>query len=221
MLDGGDPAVNSLPMTEHRPAADEALNRTVGVQAFYLSIVCYIFAVALMGNGLIGSVGGVVTLVVIPFFCFYFTKGLRLVQAVMAEKMISGLTAAGNIKYQQTYSIQESLIARGRFDEAAESFRVHLLEFPDDLPARLRLATLHLRERKDPAAAEDELLAIRRRPHDRGTGMYIANHLVDLYRASGQTGKLMAELTRMIREWPGTPMADGAGKLLAELKRGR
>jgi hypothetical protein len=31
----------------------------------------------------------------------------------------------------------------------------------------------------------------------------------------------MAELTRMIREWPGTPMADGAGKLLADLKRER
>jgi hypothetical protein len=208
-------------MTYHRPAADEALNRTTIVQAFYLSVVCYIFAGFLMGTGLVGVPAGIIVLVGIPFLCYGLSRLTRAGTGFLAEKGIGGLLAAGNIKYQQGYSIQESLIARGRFDEAAESFDLHLFEFPDDIPARLRLATLHLRERNDPASAENELLAIRRRPHDRGTGMYLANHLVDLYRATGQNGKLMAELKRMMRDWPGTPMADGAGKLLMELKRER
>ena len=208
-------------MTDHRPASDELFNRTMVVQAGFLSLVCWIFIAALLfrhrltaWQGLFAAIGA------IPF-CWYFTRLVRGVSAWIAERGVGGILAAGDIKYQQTYSIQESLIARGRFDEAAESFRTHLLEFPDDIPARLRLATLHLRERSDHAAAETELLAIRRRPHDRGTAMYLANHLVDLYRASGQTGKLMAELTRMMRDWPGTPMADGAGKLLTEVTRER
>ncbi len=208
-------------MTEHRPAADEAINRTMVVQAGYLSVVCWIFVALLVYRDHLTRWQGLfVALGAMPF-CWYLTRVVRGASAIFAERFIGGILAAGNIKYQQTYSIQESLIARGRFDEAAESFRVHLLEFPDDLVARMRLATLHLRERQDPAAAENELLAIRRRPHDRGTAMYLANHLVDLYRASSQTGKLMAELNRMIRDWPGTPMAEGAGKLLTELKRER
>lgn len=208
-------------MTAHRPASDESLNRTIVVQAFYLSVVSYVFAGFLMGTGLVGVPAGIIALIGIPFFCYGLSKAVREGTGFLAEKGIGGLLAAGNIKYQQGYSIQESLIARGRFDEAVESFQNHLLEFPDDIPARLRLATLHLRERKDHASAEEELLAIRRRPHDRGTGMYVANHLVDLYRSSGQTGKLMAELKRMMRDWPGTPMADGAGKLLTEVARER
>ena len=221
MLDVPLPRADSFSMTEHRPAADEAINRTMVVQAGYLSVVCWIFVALLVYRDHLTRWQGLfVALGAMPF-CWYLTRVVRGASAIFAERFIGGILAAGNIKYQQTYSIQESLIARGRFDEAAESFRVHLLEFPDDLVARMRLATLHLRERQDPAAAENELLAIRRRPHDRGTAMYLANHLVDLYRASSQTGKLMAELNRMIRDWPGTPMAEGAGKLLTELKRER
>lgn len=208
-------------MTDHRPAADEALNRTIGIQAFYLSIVSYVFTALLIGKGYVGGLGAFLMVLGVPPFCWYFTRLVRGVSAWFAERAIGGILAAGDIKHQHEFSIQESLIARGRFDEAAESFRTHLLEFPDDIPARLRLATLHLRERKDHRAAEDELLAIRRRRHDRGTAMYLANHLVDLYRASGQTGKLMAELKRMMRDWPGTPMADGAARLLAEVTRMR
>lgn len=151
--------------------------------------------------------------------------GLTLVTRVLAAKFASGtigaVLASGNIARQHEFSKQESMIARGRFDDAAESFRLHLMEFPDDLAARYRLATLHLRERNDPDAAEAELLNIRRRTHDRSMAMLLANHFVDLYRATGQKGKLMAELTRMMKEWPGTPMAEGAAKLLEETRRDR
>lgn len=150
---------------------------------------------------------------------FGLTLATRVLSAKFASGTIGAVLASGDIKRQHEFSRQESLIARGRFDEAVESFNLHLLEFPDDIPARYRLATLHLRERNDPAAAEAELLNLRRRPHDRSTAKLLANHFVDLYTATGQRGKLMAELTRMMKEWPGTPMAQGAAKLLEETRR--
>jgi len=150
---------------------------------------------------------------------FGLTLVTRILSAKFASSSIGAIFSAGNIQRQHEFSRQESMIARGRFDEAVESFRLHLMEFPDDLAARYRLATLHLRERNDPAAAETELLNIRRRPHDRSMAMLLANHFVDLYRATGQKGKLMAELTKMMKEWPGTPMAEGAGRLLEETRR--
>src|SRR5690349_4373349 len=176
------------------------------VQVGLLTAICTIFAFPLW--------------VALPV-AFGLTFLTRVGGAYFAKNTIGAVQAAGNIKRQHEFSKQESMIARGRFDEAAESFEVHLLEFPDDLPARYRLATLHLRERNDPAAAEAEFLNIRRRPHDRSMAMLLANHFVDLYRATGQKGKLLAELTKMMKEWPGTPMADGAAKLLEETRRDR
>lgn len=162
----------------------------------------------------------------LPFFvgipmALVLTYITRIFSAWFAARFIGGLHSAGNIKYQHQFSIQESMIARGRFDEAAESFRAHLTAHPDDIPARYRLATLHLRDRQDPVAAEEELLALRRRPLDAGTALIVSNHLIDIYRAGDQRGKLMAELTRMTREQAGTPLGDGAVKLLDELRRAR
>ena len=203
----------------HRPFAEEAMDRNIGVQVFFLTMVCWLFAGVLMGSALYGTTAGILTVLIVPFACYGFTRGLRRIQGRVAETVIGGLTSAGNIKYQQGFSIQESLIARGRFDDAVASFRAHLDAQPDEIPARYRLATLHLRERNDPAAAEAEFLALRRRPLDRGTALLVSNHLVDLYRATGQRGKLMAELMRMIKEHPGTPVGAGAAKLLEEVRR--
>jgi hypothetical protein len=203
----------------HRPFAEEAMDRNIVVQAMFLSLVCWLFAGVLMGSALLGMTAGILIVLITPFFCYLLSKGFRALQASVAHKMIGGLVGAGNIKYQQGFSIQESLVARGRFDEAAESFRAHLAEFPDDIAARYRLATLHLRERKDPAAAEEEFLALRRRRLDPSTQQLISNHLVDLYRATDQRGRLMAELSRMMREHPNSAMGTGAARLLEELKR--
>ena len=208
-------------MPEHRPAADEALDRSVLVQAGILTVICWIWEVVAMGGALFGTPRGLLLFLGSPLACWLLTLTVHGASARFATGLASGLSSAGSFKRQEEFSKQESLIARGRFDEAVESFDLHLLGAPDDLAARYRLATLHLRERNDPAAAEAELLNIRRRPHDRSMAMLLANHFVDIYRATGQKGKLMAELTRMMKEWPGTPMADGAAKLLEETRRAR
>jgi len=211
--------MESIRMTEHRPAGDEALHRTEKVQVMFLVLVCWIWVGALVFRGRLPGIWAILAFAIVIPPCILLTRLVRGSSALFAEKLIGGLSGAGGVTYQQGYSKQESLIARGRFEEAVESFRVHLMEFPDDIPGRYRLATLHLRERNDPKAAEAELQNIRRRRHDRSTAMLIANHFVDIYRATGQRGKLMAELTKMMKEWPGTPMAEGAAKLLEETRR--
>ncbi len=208
-------------VTDHRPFADEAMNRTLPLQAGFLTLVCWIWELVALKGALFTTPLGLAVFVGTVPFAYLVTRLVRGASAIFATKLIGGLASAGNIKYQQGYSIQESMIARGRFDEAAESFRLHLMEFPDDTPARYRLATLHLRERRDPAAAEQEFLNIRRRPHDRSTAKLLANHFVDIYQATGQNGKLMAELKRMINEWPGTELSAGAEKLLEQVRRER
>ncbi|HET7040770.1 MAG TPA: tetratricopeptide repeat protein [Gemmatimonadales bacterium] len=206
--------------TTHRPASDEAMDRHAPLQAGLLILICWVWiAVAAGGAGLAARPALGLALLAVPVG-FGVTYGVRWVAARSAHLMIGGLSSAGNIKYQAQFSIQESLVARGRFDEAAESFKAHLAEHPDDIPARYRLATLHLRERHDPAAAEEEFLALRRRPLDPGTALLVSNHLIDIYQATAQRGRLMAELTRMMKERPGTTMAEGAAKLLDELRRG-
>lgn len=157
-------------------------------------------------------------LVGIPI-AFGLTVGTRWAAATFAKRSLGALFAAGEIKRQPEFSIQESMIARGRFDEAVASFRAHLTSAPEDIAARYRLATLHLRERKDPKSAEEEFLALRRRPLNAGTALLVSNHLIDIYRATDQRGRLMAELTRMMKEQAGTPMGEGAAKLLEAVRR--
>lgn len=203
----------------HRSASDEAMDRNIPVQAGFLTLVTWIFVGFLAANGYLVRYAGMLMAGVAPVFCYFLTLGTRRLSARLAAGMIGGLTSAGNIKYQNQFSLQESMVARGRFDDAVESFRAHLAEHPDDIPARYRLATLHLRERKDPAAAEEEFFALRRRPLDPTTTLLVSNHLIDLYRATGQRGRLMAELTRMMNDHAGTPMGAGAAKLLEEVRR--
>lgn len=221
MLDDLRPVVDSIPMPEQPPKTRDSFLATEGVQVFYLTLVSWIFIAALRFRGRVTTLEALIGAVMMIGVAWALTRVVRGGSAIFAEKFIGGILSAGNLKYQQGYSRQEALIARGRFDEAAESFRLHLMEFPDDIPGRYRLATLHLRERNDPGAAEAELQNIRRRKHDRSMAKLLANHFIDLYRATGQTGKLMAELQKTVREWPGTPLAQGAARLLEETRRER
>ena len=205
----------------HPPASDDALERTRWFQAGLVALICYLWLAVLVGRGYVTGWGILLAVIVVPGVAWGVTTGARRLAGGLATGLIGSLHAGGGVRYQHGYSAQETLIARGRYDEAAESFAAHLAEHPGDVVARLRLATLHLRERQDPAAAEAQLLAVRRHPHDRGQALLVGNHLVDIYRAQGQRGKLMAELTRMMREFPGSPAAAGAERLLAEVRSER
>jgi tetratricopeptide (TPR) repeat protein len=136
----------------------------------------------------------------------------------LAAGLIDNIHAAGSIPRPPDFSAQDTLIVRGRYAEAAESFQKHLLGYPEDNEARIRLAQLYERELADPRQAEEWYLAARRREPTRQQEALIANSLIDLFRRTGQRGRLMAELSKFAERYKGTGAGDAAGRELGELK---
>jgi len=129
--------------------------------------------------------------------------------------MVSG---AGNIAPAASFSFQESLIIRGRYAEAAESFRSHIATHPTDNDARLALAKVCAAHLNDPAGAEQLYQEVRRnRPTPRQESM-ASNQLIDLYRNTGETGRLKIELARYAERYAGTRAGGEAKRMLMEIK---
>jgi tetratricopeptide (TPR) repeat protein len=112
------------------------------------------------------------------------------------------------------------LIVQGKYAEAADWFRDHIRIEPEDHEARLRLAMLLEMHLKGYDEAEQLLLKIRNAtpPGDARQQMQASNHLIDLYRKTGRTDRLVVELGRFVERYRGSPQATGAARELKELK---
>jgi hypothetical protein len=131
------------------------------------------------------------------------------------------VTAARGLPHRPEYSLQESLVARGRLPEAVESWRTYLAEHPGDLDARLAFAALHVRQLRDAAAGERMYLEVRRLSPSPRQELAIGNALIDLYHATGQHGRELAELARFADRFRGTREGERAREALARLKAER
>lgn len=118
------------------------------------------------------------------------------------------------------YSLEKSLLARGKVAEALAELRVRLASHPDDPALLLFAADVHAREARDPAAAERLYLHAREVPTSTSAQDYAAtNRLIDLYLGPlDHPARATQELERMCTRHPGTSAAAGADKLLAELR---
>jgi hypothetical protein len=125
------------------------------------------------------------------------------------------LQGAGRVPYAPTYSAEEALIARGDYTGAASAYRDHAEANPDAVTPVLRLAELSWRHLRDLSAAERWYLEARRRAGDPSLA---ANQLIDLYRASNNRGRLMAELARFADGRRDSAAAHAARKELRRLK---
>jgi tetratricopeptide (TPR) repeat protein len=112
------------------------------------------------------------------------------------------------------------LIVQGKYAEAADWFRDHIRIDPGDHEARLRLAMLLEMHLKRYDEAEQLLLKIRNAtpPGDARQQMQAANHLIDLYRKTGRTDRLIVELARFVHRYRGSAQAAGAERELKQLK---
>jgi tetratricopeptide (TPR) repeat protein len=144
--------------------------------------------------------------------------GIHAVTSRASTGLVHGLYAVGDIPPPRSYPRQEVMIVRGQYREAAEYFRDHLTVEPDDNEARLRLADLLEQHLDDPAGAERLYLEVRARQPSRGEEMRAANGLIDLYRKQGNRERLLVELARFRDRYPGSPGAEAAARLLADLK---
>lgn len=137
-----------------------------------------------------------------------------------AAGLVHTMFAAGNIPPPPSYSAQETMIMRGRYADAAESFRAMMAEHPKDLDARLALARLLEDHLHDAAGAERlflEVRASRPGPNPRQE-MAAANGLIDLYRRTHQLGRLKVELARFADRYRGSGAGSAALRELRELK---
>lgn len=135
-----------------------------------------------------------------------------------SAQLMKTIYSAGDIPPPRTYPRQDMLIIRGQYAEAAEYFRDHLVVEPGDHEARLRLADLLERHLADPAGAERLYFEVRRTFTNSREEMAAANGLIDLYRKTGQRGRLMAELARFAGRYPGSPQGDEAARAVKEMK---
>ena len=144
--------------------------------------------------------------------------GIHAVTNRASTGLVHGLYAVGDIPPPRSYPRQDVMIVRGQYQEAADYFRDHLTVEPDDNEARLRHADLLEKHLNDLSGAEQLYLEVRGRQPNRGEEMRAANGLIDLYRKQENRERLLVELARFRDRYPGTPGADAAARLLAELK---
>jgi hypothetical protein len=126
----------------------------------------------------------------------------------------------GSAPQAPSYPRQELLIARGEYAEAAEYFRDHIRINPQDLDARLRLASLLERHLRDDDGAERLYLDVRRLATDRNYEFAASNGLIDLYRRGGRAARLRVELGRFAERFRGSAEARHAARELMDLKAG-
>lgn len=166
----------------------------------------------------VGPVLLLLMLLNIPFIALIAFLLLRGVD-MGARGWVGMVSGAGNIAPAPSFSAQESLIIRGQFEAAEESFAAHLAAHPADHAARLALAELYRRHLSNPAAAERLYLEIRQGNPTGRQESAAHNQLIDLYRATDQRGKLMTELARYAERYAGTRGGTEARRALDELKR--
>lgn len=135
-----------------------------------------------------------------------------------SRAIVAAVSGAGNIKRAPSYSLQESLIIRGRLADAEAAFHAHIDANPEDLDARLALAALVRDHLKDPARAERLFREARTRTPTWAQEYAIANALIDLHRKTGQVGKEMAELARFADRYKDTDGGRRAREALRRLK---
>jgi TolA-binding protein len=110
------------------------------------------------------------------------------------------------------------MIAQGRYQDAADSFRQHLAVHPGDHDARLALGALLC----GPGGAHAEAERLFREVQDHHpTGRQEAaasQALIDHYVATGQRGRHMAELARFAERYRGTAAGRAARQALTAMK---
>ena len=122
--------------------------------------------------------------------------------------------------YEETFSYEDSLLARGDYAEAIASFERHAAAGTGGATVLVRAADLHAKH-GDPKRAAELFREAQRRPGlPAETHMYVTNRLIDLY-----TGPLsnpdgaVSELRRLIATHPSSDAARHARTALVNLKR--
>jgi hypothetical protein len=159
----------------------------------------------------------VLTWIVTPALAFLVAGLLSALFSGISRAVIGGLHSSGGEAHSREYSEQQALVAFGRIEEAVDSYSAHLVAFPEDVEARLRLAALLADAAGLPDRAEALYHEARALPHSPRQALVISNALIDLHRKRGQHHALRAELARFARTHHGTQAGEHARQELRQL----
>ena len=130
------------------------------------------------------------------------------------------LTSGNSTPYEQTFSYQEALAAKGDVTGALESYEAVIAEQPTAVSARMRAAEHYAKGNRDPKRAAELFKELRLIPGVVSRdALYATNRLVDLYDGPlGDPGRALVELRRIIEQYPGTQVANHARNALPAMK---
>ena len=152
-----------------------------------------------------------------------FYAGLATANAGGAIARAYTMPSGNSTPYEEQFSYQESLAARGDVAGALASYESIIAGRPEAVVPRLRAADLYARRGKDPARAAVLFREARglagTSPRD---ALYASSRLVDLYEGPlNDPGRALVELRRLVELYPGTDVAAGARKAIARIKEQR
>ena len=163
-------------------------------------------------NPVIGGVLGFVVVFVLSFV------GIIGVSRLAGASFSAFIQPQGT--YEETFSYEDSLLARGNYAEAIAAFERHIAAGTGGAPVIIRTADLHVKHGDVTRAAELYRLA-QQKPHVSAEGhMYATNRLIDLYTgALPNADAAVSELRRLIATHPSSDAAKHARTALVNLKR--
>jgi len=163
----------------------------------------------------------VILVLLSPVFIYAFARVLYASISGSAERLTAMMYGAGNLTPDPAHSGMESLVARGRYAEAAEAFGQWIVEHPADHGARIKLADLSRRHLDGAATAERLYLEVRAGNPAPREEMLASNLLIELYRDTGRSDRLVVELARFADRYRGSRAGRSAAEALKQLKEER
>lgn len=133
------------------------------------------------------------------------------------------MPSGASTPYEEQFSYQESLAARGDVAGALESYEAVISERPGAVLPKVKAAELYARQGKNPRRAAELLREVRDLPTaTTREALYAASRLVDLYDgALDEPGRALVELRRLVELYPNTDAAAGARVAIARIKAQR
>jgi hypothetical protein len=176
-----------------------------------------VLLLALWKKGHIGGWTFALLLAATPFVLYGMTALLLAFIDGTGSALAGALYSTAGDGHSREYSEQQALVAAGRISDAIDSYRTHMVAFPGDVEARLRLASLLAGPAAQQDAGERLLLETRDLPLSSRQETVIGNTLIDLYERTGERHLLKAELARFARLHHGTEAAVHARRHLRQL----
>jgi hypothetical protein len=202
----------------------------ITIRSARYSLVVFPLALALWGTVVtqklgIGGVAGVVLTLVggIVTTLVAFRAGLATANAGGAIARAYTMPSGSSTPYEEQFSYQESLAARGDVAGALESYEAVIAERPAEAAPRLKAAELYARRAGNPGRAAVLFREVRNlatvSPRD---ALYASSRLIDLYDGPlNDPGRALVELRRLVELHPNTDAAAGARKAIARIKEQR